>query len=353
MPSRRAAASLSPPDSRRARRIARRLEFFERQQFVALRHAVARAVLKIRGQIADVKDGPGAEGYGAFDGVFEFADVAGPVVGNQAGHGVFGNRAHGALRFAEFLEERIDQQAECRFLRSRKGGSLICTTFRRKKRSWRNWPWRTAASRSRLVAAMMRVEMETRSVEPTGLTSFSCSARRSLACKSTGQVADFVEEKRAAAGRFHEPLLGLHRSGKGALHVSEQLGFDQRGNQRGAVHGNEWLVASRARKMNGAGHQLLARSALAQNQHGIVVLADLFDQAVNALHLGREADQSAETRASAQLFAQHAVFLIDFKRADHTVQLAAQFGNVKRLRDVIGGARCAWPRRRFRSCRTA
>ena len=57
--------------------------------------------------------------------------------------------------------------------RSRSGGSLICTTLSRKNRSCRKAPCRTAVSRSRFVAAITRVEMETRSVDPTGFTSFS------------------------------------------------------------------------------------------------------------------------------------------------------------------------------------
>ena len=106
------------------------------------------------------------------------------------------------------------------------------------------------------------------------------------------------------------PGLRVLRAGEGAFHVAEQFGFDQRGNQRGAVHRNEGLVLARARKMNRARHQLLARSALAQNQHRIVVLADLFDQLVDALHLGRDADQAAKARAGAQLLAKNAIFLV-------------------------------------------
>ena len=68
------------------------------------------AVLKIEGQIADMKDRPGAESDGPFDGVFEFAHVARPIVGDQAGHRVFGNRADGAVHFAELFEEGADKQ---------------------------------------------------------------------------------------------------------------------------------------------------------------------------------------------------------------------------------------------------
>src|SRR6266851_715527 len=71
-------------------------------------------------------------------------------------------------------------------LRSRSGGIRRFTTFSRKKRSLRNRPCSTIAARSRLVAASTRAEIGLACVDPTGLTSFSCSARSSFACRSSG-----------------------------------------------------------------------------------------------------------------------------------------------------------------------
>ena len=117
-------------------------------------------------------------------------------------------------------------------LRSRSGGSLICTTFSRKYRSWRNPPVRMADSRSRLVAAITRTWMRTRSLEPTGLISRSCKARSSLACKSMGRSPISSRNTRAPSGRFEQTLLAMLRAGERAFDVAEQLRFDQRGHQR-------------------------------------------------------------------------------------------------------------------------
>ena len=68
---------------------------------------------------------------------------------------------------------------------------------------------------------MMRAESGTRSVEPTGRTSFSCNARKQLGLHIERQVANFVEEKRAVIGNLHQALLGVHGTGKGPLHVAE------------------------------------------------------------------------------------------------------------------------------------
>ena len=90
--------------------------------------------------------------------------------------------------------------------------------------------------------------------------------------------------------------------------------------------------------MDGPRDQLFSRSAFAQDQHGIGVLAHFLDQPVHALHLGREPDETRESGARAKLLAQDAVLLRDFERAHDAVEFASELGNVKRLCDVVGRA---------------
>ena len=45
------------------------LEFFKRQQLIALRHAFTSAVLQIREEISHVQEGTGAKSDRAFDGI--------------------------------------------------------------------------------------------------------------------------------------------------------------------------------------------------------------------------------------------------------------------------------------------
>ena len=54
-----------------------------------------------------------------------------------------------------------------------------------------------------------------------------------------GQVADLVEEQRAAVGQLEAALARRHRAGERAALVPEQLALDQRRRQRGAVHAHE------------------------------------------------------------------------------------------------------------------
>ena len=80
-------------------------------------------------------------------------------------------------------------------------------------------------------------------------------------------VADFVQKDRAAVGLLESPLFLLHRAGKSAALVAEEFRFDQRFRQRRAIHGHVSFAGARRTRVNFLSQQILARSALAQNQH--------------------------------------------------------------------------------------
>src|SRR6185295_3274280 len=64
------------------------------------------------------------------------------------------------------------------------------------------------------------------------------------------QLADLVEEQRAAVGRLEQPRLVVGRAGERAAHVPEQLALEQRFDDGGAVDGDEALAAARAQLVN-------------------------------------------------------------------------------------------------------
>src|SRR5262249_8523479 len=86
------------------------LQFFEGKDFVFFGNAFGGRILQIGRQIRSLEDGSGAEGDGALDGIFEFADVAGPIVGNQAAHGVFGDGTHRSVGIGELFKKGGDEQ---------------------------------------------------------------------------------------------------------------------------------------------------------------------------------------------------------------------------------------------------
>ena len=71
------------------------------------------------------------------------------------------------------------------------------------------------------------------------------------------------------------------RPGEGALLVAEQLAFQQRLGDGGAVQADERAFLARAGVVDGAGDQLLAGAAFAADQHGGVGGGDAADLVVD------------------------------------------------------------------------
>src|SRR4051812_27892875 len=118
----------------------------------------------------------------------------------------------------------------------------------------------------------------------------SSSTRSSLALERAGEFADFVDEQRPAVGHLEQPLLGGDRAGKRSLFVSEQLAFQQRLGERGAIDGDHRFLGPLAMAVQRPRDQLFARAALPENQNGLVTGSSPLDKAENLLHWRRLAD---------------------------------------------------------------
>ncbi len=82
------------------------------------------------------------------------------------------------------------------------------------------------------------------------------------------QLADLVEEQRAAVRDLEAARPPRDRAGERAAFVAEQLALEQRAGDRRAVHRHERPVAPLAQRMQRAREQLLAGAALAGEEHG-------------------------------------------------------------------------------------
>ena len=65
------------------------------------------------------------------------------------------------------------------------------------------------------------------------------------------------------------------------------------------------------------------------------MLADLFDHLVEALHLGRNADQAAKARAGSQLLAKNAILVVQLDALNQPLDLGAQLLHMERLGYII------------------
>ena len=94
-------------------------------------------------------------------------------------------------------------------------------------------------------------------------------------------LADLVEEQRAAVGELEAARLGADRAGEGALLVAEQLGLHQRLGDGGAVDLDERPVLRGELLVQRLGDQLLAGARLAGDEHRRRRVGDLLDDRVD------------------------------------------------------------------------
>ena len=108
-----------------------------------------------------------------------------------------------------------------------------------------------------------------------------------------GQVADLVEEERAAVGGLRASDAAADRARERALLMAEELAFDEVFRERGAVQGDERLVLARGKFHDGTGEKLFAGAAGAADEDGGVGRGDLAELFVDELHLAAVADHPA------------------------------------------------------------
>ena len=102
-------------------------------------------------------------------------------------------------------------------------------------------------------------------------------------------LADFVEEQRAALGRLDQARLALFGIGKRTAFIAEELGLEQIGGYRRAVNLDKGPRRAHTGKMQGARHQLFAGAGLARDEYGgCVVIGQAALCRNNLLHLGFE-----------------------------------------------------------------
>ena len=121
------------------------------------------------------------------------------------------------------------------------------------------------------MAAMTRTSTGRDLPPPTRWTARSWRARRSLTWSRRGHLADLVQEERPAVGLLEAAGARALGSGEGTGLVAEELALDQAFGDRAAVDGYELLGAPARLGVDGAGGDLLAGPALAEEEHGDLV----------------------------------------------------------------------------------
>jgi len=134
----------------------------------------------------DAKDGTRGDDYGALDHILEFSHVPRPVISAQGIHCCRWNRLNHSVHAPGKLLREVPHQERNIPLAFPQGRNMHRKTFKRKKRSDRNFCSLTIASKSRFVAAIRRASVRSVRELPNRSNSLSCSTRSSLVCNSRG-----------------------------------------------------------------------------------------------------------------------------------------------------------------------
>ena len=158
-----------------------------------------------------------------------------------------------------------------------------------------------------------------------------------MTCTLLIELADLVEEERAAVGDLEEALPVGIGAGEGPLAVAEQLALDEVLRQGPAIDGDEGTVRPSALVVQVAGDQFLARAGLAQDHHGGVGRGDGLDQAADLLHGGGLADQHGRAFGGLQAGLQRGGLVRHVAALGDAGEDDLELGPLARLGQVVEG----------------
>jgi hypothetical protein len=143
-------------------------------------------------------------------------------------------------------------------------------------------------------------------------------------------------ETRAFVGLLEEAAFLLPCVRECTALVSEQLRFEEGLRQRRAGDVHEGPGGARAAEVNDLGQQILARAALARQQHrGRGALRDLAREGLHTLHRFRLADQRAERERTRKIFLEAPQLACAPGRVDDTRQPERDVIHLKGLGNVV------------------
>ena len=152
------------------------------------------------------------------------------------------------------------------------------------------------------------------------------------------ELADLVEEERAAR-RLDEETGALRlRVGEGAARVAEELALEERMRDGRAVDRDEGAALAAATVVNAARDELLAGARLAVDEDRRIALADAADELVDPAHCARLADDLLRRRLAVDRLAKALHLVREATVLDGARHREEEELRVDRLRDEVVGA---------------
>src|ERR1017187_1553539 len=261
--------------------------------------------------------------------------VAGPRVGEEKRHGLRRHALDGLLQLdRELLEKAVDE----------KGDVLLPIAERSERQRDDVQPVEEILAKAALGDGLREIPVRRRDDADVDRHGFrSAHARHATLLQDAQEVelqlradvADFVEEERAAV-RGHEFALAARRGAReGSLLVAEELGLEERLGEGRARHRDERLVVARAFGVDGPGEELLPRAALAEDEDRRRAARRGARDLERALHRGGLRDEVVELVLALERLPEDDVLpherLLRHDLLDHEADLLG----IERLDDVV------------------
>src|SRR5579859_6654215 len=243
----------------------------------------------------------GVENHNALDDVFEFANVAGPVILGEVGEGFFADLHAGAAILATELGEE--------FAGEERDVLLAFAEGRHEKRNdveAIEEVFAEVALGDFLFEILVGAGDEAH-VDAKGLGAADRGEELIVECAEDlglsleAHVADFVKIERASIGTFEGAALFGRAAGLRAVAIAEELGLNVIFRDGGAVELDEDAVAAQALGVNGAGDEFLAGAGFAVDEdaavgwrHQLDLLAKCFERHTFAGEDGGDAELALE-----------------------------------------------------------
>ena len=178
--------------------------------------------------------------------------------------------------------------------------------------------------------------------------SLECAALQDaeqLGLQARGNIADFIEQQGPAVGHLEPADLPPFRAGERSFFVTEELAFQQRVVQDGAVESDEGAGPPRIGRVQCLRDQLLAGPGLALDQDRRADRPDLLDQVEELADLRALGNHRVKMIVAAHLLAQLLELVDELAAIEDALDQETEVIGLVRLGDEIIGPRLHRPQR--------
>ena len=256
------------------------------------------------GELGGVDGVGGADYEGAFDDVFEFADIAWPVVIHEDFHGFRGDAGDVfVLEAVEAFDEVAGEEGDVLLAHSQ-GREFESDDIDAVEEVFAEASFPDHGG-----------EVTVGGGDNPGVTGFGSGAAEGFIAvilkeaeqphlEGGGDLADLIEEKCAVVGAGDEAVFILVGAGEGSLAVAEEFRFQEVVGYGAAVDGDEGMAFLFAGVMDGAGEEFLAGSGFAVDKDGGGAVGDHGEEFADLAHGGAVRDHVAELALSGEFLPQ-------------------------------------------------